>query len=393
MQYPPDGPGIATPPPRRAVHLVRALVRGGVESWLTSLLPYIDRRVLEMDFMVLSPEDAAYNELARKHGSRILYCPMKPLWSYPWRLQRLFRDYHYDVVHSHMWLFSGTVLWAAARAGVPVRVAHSHDTASPKTRTFARRQYERLMRRMILHNATHCIGCSTEATRALFGFAPGENPKCQNLYCSIDIEAFRPAPSGLTKASLGIPADAPLIGNVGNLNVKKNHSFFLEVAAELLKIRSDAYFFVAGEGALRPQLEQKARDLGISQRVNFAGQRGDVPELLAHAFDVFLFPSLFEGMPLSMVEAAAGGLRTVYSDSVTIEAADHFPEAYTRLSLQLPACDWAKAVDEALRKGRLNAQKAYETVKAGRFAPESCLRDLSRIYGCLKNPMLENKKP
>jgi glycosyltransferase involved in cell wall biosynthesis len=156
------------------------------------------------------------------------------------------------------------------------------------------------------------------------------------------------------------------------------------VAAEFVKFQPKARFFVAGEGPLRPQLEAKARDLGIAQRVNFAGLRKDVPQLLMNVFDVFLFPSLWEGMPLGLVEAAAAGLRTVCSDVITPEATDVMPEAFTRLSLKLPASEWARALHQAANQGRIDQQRAFKVVAESHFSTRQSLRELKGIYASAK---------
>jgi len=181
-----------------------------------------------------------------------------------------------------------------------------------------------------------------------------------------------------------LPPDAEVIGSVGNLRRAKNHVFFLDIAAELVKIRPEAYFFIAGEGDLRPQLEAKAKSLAIENRVIFAGMRDDVPRLLMNVFDVLLFPSLYEGMPVTLVEAAAAGLPVVCSDNITTEATTVISELFTRLSLKSPAEVWAKAVDKSLTKGRIPHEKAYDIVKNSHFSVDYCLKELGKIYGCKK---------
>jgi glycosyltransferase involved in cell wall biosynthesis len=312
------------------------------------------------------------------------------MWRYSTDLQKIFREGGYDAVHSHVWNFSGPVLKAAKNAGISVRVAHSHNTKSKYPLSIYRKIYSWWTRRMILKYATHCLGCSSEAAAALFGSKWLTNPKCRILYCSIDINLFSEnrKPS-VCKTDLGFPEDVLVVGNVGNLRKQKNHTFFLDIAAEVIKEESRAYFFVAGEGELRPELEAKAERLGIADHIVFAGVRNDVPDLLRAVFDAFLFPSLYEGMPLSMVEAAAAGLRVIYSDTITPEAATAIPELFTRVSLSDSAGTWAKAVLSSLRSGKLSQGKAYGLVLNSHFSPFYCLKELHKVYDSARIKSIE----
>jgi glycosyltransferase involved in cell wall biosynthesis len=236
---------------------------------------------------------------------------------------------------------------------------------------------------MIIKHATHCLGCCSEAASALFGKECKKIDKCGVLYTSVDVEAFRPGQKpSVTKADFGIPSDALVIGHVGSFRLAKNHTFLLDIAAELIKLKERAFFFLAGDGQMRTEMETKAQSLGISDRIIFAGNRNDVPQLMMHLFDVLLFPSIYEGMPLTMVEAVAAGLRVVCSDVISREASEVLPEVFTHLSLDLPATQWAEKVIEILNEAKLPHEYAYNLVKNSHFAVDYSLRELSKIYGC-----------
>jgi glycosyltransferase involved in cell wall biosynthesis len=129
-------------------------------------------------------------------------------------------------------------------------------------------------------------------------------------------------------------------------------------------------------------MEEKAERLGLGSRIIFAGVRDDVPQLLMYLFDVLLFPSVYEGMPLVLVEAASAGLRTVCSDVITPEATNVLPELFMRLSLDLPAKEWAVAVVDAIKKGPIPREYSYKRVKDSHFSVDYSLRELMSIYGC-----------
>ena len=369
--------------PIRVLHVIGSMVRGGAESWLMSLLRTADRQELAMDFCALSGQPGHYADEIEALGGRIHCCADRPYRSFPKRLGRILRDNDYDVIHSHVWSFSGPILKIAHRSKVPLRIAHSHNTQSKHRPTTLRRLYTWWARHLTLKHATHCLACARGAAAALFGSDWERLGNCRVLYCSIDVETFRPeANAAAMKPDVGLPPDAIVVGNVGNLRRQKNHTFFLDIAAKLAAIEGRAYFFVAGEGELRPELEAKAADLGIADRVIFAGVRNDVPRLLTQVFDVLLFPSLYEGMPLVLVEATAGGLRSVCSDTITEEATDWFHKAFTRLLLDASPEAWAQAVKAALAKGKIGNTVGYEAARNSHFAVDYSLGELRDIYSC-----------
>jgi glycosyltransferase involved in cell wall biosynthesis len=369
--------------PQRVLHMIGRMSPGGAENWLFKLLRKADRNILQMDFCVAKPEEGLYEEEIISLGSKIIRCELKPFLTFQHRLARILSENEYDVIHSHGWLSSGIVLKVAHQCNVPVRIAYSHTTRDQYQRTFYRKLYARLMRRMIMQHSTHCLGCCSEAASALFGKEWNNIDKCGVLYTSVDVEEFRPGQKpSVIKADFGIPSDAVVIGHVGSFRLAKNHTFLLEIAAEIIKRQPKAYIFLAGEGTLRPEAEAKAERLGISDRIIFAGNRNDVPQLMMHLFDVLLFPSIYEGMPLTLVEAVAAGLRVVCSDVISREASEVLPEAFTHLRLDLGAEQWAEKVMEAIEKGRSSHEYAYNQVRNSRFSIDYSLRQLSSIYGC-----------
>lgn len=369
--------------PRRVLHIIGRMSPGGAENWLIKLLRKADRNVLQMDFCAVMPQEGLYEEEIKSLGSKIIRCELKPFLTYQHRLSRILCENEYDVIHSHGWLFSGIILRVAHRCNVPVRIAYSHTTRDKYQLTLYRKLYGRLMRHLIMKHATHCLGCCSEAASALFSKDWKNIDKCRLLYTSIDVDEFRPGQKpSVTKADFGIPSDAVVIGHVGSFRLAKNHMFLLEIAAEIIKRQPKAYIFLAGDGNLRAEAEAKAERLGISKRIIFAGNRNDVPQLMIHLFDVLLFPSIYEGMPLTLVEAATAGLRVVCSDVISREASEVLPEAFTHLSLDLPTAQWAEKVIEILNEAKLPHEYAYNQVKNSHFATDYSLRELSKIYGC-----------
>jgi glycosyltransferase involved in cell wall biosynthesis len=370
----------------RVLHIIGSMSMGGAENWLMTILRKSNRETVLMDFCVLKGEKGSFTGEIESLGSSVIPCPIKPFHTFGKRLADVIKTGQYDAVHSHMWSFSGIVMKIAWRCGVPVRIAHSHDTHSLHTPSLYRRFYEWYMRRYILKYSTHCLGCASEAMSALFGKNWKNYDKCSLLYCSIDVDSFCPQiPAKVSKADFDFDAGNFVVGHVGRIRDAKNHTFFLDIAAELLKMEPKTRFIFVGDGILRGQMEQKARNLGIDKTVVFAGIRTDIAQLMMHVFDCLLFPSIHEGMPLTLVEAAAAGLNAVCSDVITGEATEVNGQLFTRLSLKESARFWAEKVYTAMKKPGMDRKPAYEAVKNSHFSPEYGINKLAKIYGCPNN--------
>jgi glycosyltransferase involved in cell wall biosynthesis len=369
--------------PRRVLHFVGQMRPAGVENWLMRLLRKADRNILQMDFCVAMSQEGFHEEEIKSLGGKIIHCPINPFLTYQHRLARILQENQYDVVHSHGWLFSGIVLKVAHRRNVPVRITHSHTTSDEYSLTLYRKLYGWLMRRLIMKHSTHCLGCCRAAVSALFGPDWKNIDKCSVVYYCFDDDDFRPGQEpSISKKDFGLPPDAIVVGHVGNFRLAKNHTFLLDIAAEVIKRNKRAFFFLAGDGQLRREAEAKAERLGISDRVIFAGARKDVPQLMMHLFDVLVFPSIYEGLPLTLFEAATTGLRVVCSDVITREVSEPLPEAFTYLPLSLSAEQWAQKVYQVLAQGRIPHEYAYQKYKNSHFSQESSLRELNAYYGC-----------
>lgn len=367
--------------PVRILHVVGALNRGGVETWLMHVLRHIDRDRFHFDFLTHTDAPAAYDDEARALGARIIPClhPSQPL-QYGRRFKRILREHGpYDVVHSHVHHFSGYTLRLAAQAGVPLRIAHSHSdtTAAENAARRARRAYLAIMQRWVQRYATTGLGASERAA-ALFGPDWPRDPRWRTLYCGIDLTPFRaPVDRDACRAEFGFPADALVIGHIGSFRPVKNHAFLVEIAAETIRREPRARFLLVGDGPLRPDIERQAAQAGLGDTVIFAGLRDDVPRLMRGALDVFVLPSLYEGLGLVLIEAQTAGLPCVYSDVIPPEV-DVMPQLTHRLPLNASASVWAEA---ALAQRPAVAQAdALAQIARSPFVIEYSVADLERLY-------------
>ncbi len=381
--------GEPAPKPIRVLHVVGGMNRAGTETWLMHLLRYIDREHYRMDFLVHSAQPFEYAEEIEALGSRVIPClhPARP-WRYARNLMRILReDGPYDVVHSHVHHFSGFPLYLARRAGIPVRIAHSHNdtTRLDGCARAARLAYLRLMKHLIRTNATAGLAASRKAAAALYGPEWEDDPRWRLLYCGIDPEPFRHRTDrARIRAELGIPSDACVIGHVGRFQEQKNHGFLVEIAFEIAKREPRMRLLLVGDGPLRSQIEQKTAQLGLTDKVICAGVRADVPRLMSGAMDIFVFPSLYEGLGLALVEAQAAGVPCISSDVIP-EEASVVGNLVRQMSLSRPPSEWADAV-LAMRDIVFDRSKALKNVETGVFNIETSAHALCGFY---KNSMFK----
>jgi glycosyltransferase involved in cell wall biosynthesis len=370
--------------PIRILHVVGCMNRGGIETWLMHVLRHIDRDRFHINFVVHVAEPCAYDEEIRQFGSQIIPClyPTRPL-NYARHFKQILRDYQPDIVHSHVGHFNGYVLRLAQQEHIPVRIAHSHnDLALQESQSnWQSRAYITVMKRWIKHYATLGLGCSQKAIASLFGTDWTFDPRWQLLYYGIDLAPFviQGNPAQL-RQELGIPQDAFVIGHIGRFAEQKNHTFLIEIMAEIAQRNPKTHLLLVGQGDLKSRIEQKISDLGLTHHVTFAGSRSDIAQLMQGVMDIFVFPSFHEGLPLVLLEAQAANLECVISDAITSEIEQNHSLMH-RLSLtQLPTV-WADTVlAHQDRKGTMVSTDAVEKLKASPFNIEVAIKQLELIY-------------
>lgn len=368
---------------RRILHVVGGMARGGVETWLMHVLRRVDPARFQMDFLVRTTQEQAYDAEIRSLGGRVLPCPGHDR---PWRFARRFREVlqkygPYDVVHTHLPYYSGFVLRLAARHGVPIRIAHSHNDlqVADASRSSVWHGYVRLMRSWILQYSTVRLAASRVAADSLFGPSWHQDERSLVLYCGIDLDAFEPVHNAAeTRQALGIPVDAIVIGHIGRFAWQKNHRFLLQVAAKAMEEESRTRALLVGEGPLRAEIEQQAASLGIADRVAFTGARADVPALL-QAMDVFMLPSHHEGLGLVLIEAQATALPSLLAEGLP-EEAGVIPRLMHRLRLDAPVKDWVATALDVAGHRTLPREEALDIMRQSAFNVDRSVADLFALY-------------
>ncbi|WP_341736432.1 glycosyltransferase [Microcoleus sp. CAWBG640] len=372
-------------PSIRILHAVGGMNRAGTETWLMHILRNIDRDLFQMDFLVHTDQPSAYDEEIRALGCQIIPCldRSKP-WLYSRNLKRILREYGpYDIIHSHVHHFSGYILWLAKQVGVPIRIAHSHNDTSEVDAhaSFLRRLYTTLMKGFIQGSATAGLAASRVSAVALFGDDWENNTRWQVLYCGIDLTPFKTPVDGLAlRRELGIPEDAFVIGHVGRFEEQKNHLFILEIAAIVAQKEPGMRLLLIGDGILRPMIEEKVKQMSLTPCIIFAGLRSDVPQLMQSVMNIFLLPSIHEGLPVVGIEAQAAGLPFVLSDVVTEELDRGLP-LIRRLSLSQSSLQWSDLIlDIWVKKLDISKPEMLNIIEHSPFNIQNSLTNLVDFY-------------
>ncbi|WP_299436925.1 glycosyltransferase family 1 protein [uncultured Aquimarina sp.] len=339
----------------RVLQVFTILNRGGAESMIMNYYRKIDRNKVQFDFLVHRKEKAAFDEEIESLGGKIYrFDPINPLFpgDYYNKLRSFFKEHNeYSIIHSHLNTFSCFPLKIAKEFNIPCRIAHAHIAIDDVSFTSLFSQKERVketfkkliklqLKKKVKKDATHLFSCGDKAGKWLFG----DKTLFTTMNNAIDTEkfAYNASVAKQYKEELNVK-DRLVIGHVGRFASQKNHSFLLKIFSEILKEKSDCDLVLIGDGPLKKVMEKEAQNLAIDSSVHFLGVRADVPELF-QMFDVFVFPSFYEGLPVTLIEAQAAGIKVFASDSITNEVS--LTDDIEFLSIDKPAEYWAKKILE-----------------------------------------------
>lgn len=332
--------------PVRVLHVLTGLSSGGAESFIMNMYRNMDRDKVQFDFLLRSDENIYADEL-EKMGSKVYITASFPRHFIRNAMQTadFFRQNHYDIVHVHANALLYTyALTCAKRSGVKCRIIHSHNSAMAHMQLLP----IHLLNKSRVHKlATDFFACSEYAGRWMF---PGDFSIVHN---AIDLAVFsyNPETRRQFRQELGIKNDELVIGHIGRFAAQKNHSFLIDVFAEIVKARPNARLVLLGDGDLRRTMEEKAESLNLADKIMFLGARKDVADII-NVFDLFLFPSIYEGLALVMLEAQANGLPVICSDAIPDQAI--FGNSVIKLPVEADARCWAEhAIDMNIQRLQL----------------------------------------
>lgn len=305
--------------PIRIPQIVGKWLGGGIEAVVISEYLAMDKSKIQFDFICDEDSTNIPYDLIEKNGGRVIIIPpYQKAFKYHKELKKVLKENNYKIVHSHISTMSVFSLFAAKCAGIPIRIAHSHSTTNKKEKK--KNLMKQVLRPFSKVFATNYMCCSELAGRWLFGNKEYDKGNVYLLNNAIDLDKFKYDEKLRKKKreELGIKDDTLVIGHLGRFVAQKNHTFLIDIFNEIHKKNNNSILLLAGQGPLMGDIKNKVKELNLEDSVKFLGQRNDANELY-QAFDVFLLPSLYEGLPVVGVEAQAAGLLCYLSDDMTKE--------------------------------------------------------------------------
>lgn len=354
----------------RILQVVTHMNRGGLETMLMNYYRHMDRCRVQFDFLTHRDYDGDYGEEIRQMGGKLYHMPVLNPFSPGYRktLGDFFEKHpEYKIIHVHQDCLSGVILHVAKQHGVPVRIAHSHGANQIKDLKYP---IKLVYRHFIARYATKLMACGENAGKWMFCGAPFEI--LSNAIPTADY-LFNEDQKRVQREKWGVHPNELMVGHVGNFTRAKNHLFLLDIFNEIQK-RTSAKLMLVGKKKQWSDVDAKIQALGLQDKVILAGARGDVPDLL-QAMDVFVFPSLYEGLPVTLVEVQASGLPCLISDKVPIEC--KMTEAVQQISLNETPEIWAERAMEATQMPRKNT---YEEIRAAGYDIVENAKRLQKMY-------------
>lgn len=331
----------------RVCQVLHGIVGGGSEQ---VVLNYCSRMLdIQFDLLYQYEPNPQILERFNKAGINCIQIPDKVHhpFKHVWTMYRIFRQGKYDVVHCHLdWFLNSYVCLIAMLAGVKKRIVHHHQAYSKWSLLCS------IMRIPCKLFATHWLACGEAAAINGWGKSAVKNDKVMILPNAIDPKRFKFSEKSRqeVRARYGIKDDDFVIGHVGRFYPQKNHDFLIDVFSEVHKQKQNAKLLLLGNGPLQDKIRQKVQSLGLAEAVIFAGLQKE-PAPFYSAMDVFAFPSLWEGLPLTLVEAQYSGLPCVVSGNVTKEVLISGHCVFVKkLDLNL----WAKSLESTFNIDRNN---------------------------------------
>jgi len=363
--------------PIKVLQIVGAMNRAGTETMVMNLYRKLKPNHIQFDFISYSSEEAHYDQEIIKLGGDVF--KLTKTTSVFALFQLIKKHGPYDAVHVHTLFHSGVAILAAFFANVKVRITHAHTTFDHRE-TLLRQAYMIIMRSIILIFSTHLLACSKAAGEFLYGNNCTKRSNYLYFPNMIDYTKF------MTHTKVDISNFKRteqldhhfIVGHIGRFSHEKNQAFLIDVMKYLLIKNPSIKLLLVGDGELRSYVEKKATDLGIKESVRFTGVREDV-NLLLPSMDVFVFPSIYEGLGLVLLEAQACGIPCVVSQAIQPEA-DINLGLVSKLSLSNNAEVWANQIIAMKEKKIKNKNEIRSAFKRSGYSTHEGLKRVLKIY-------------
>lgn len=379
----------------RVLHVLGNTNLGGAESRIMDLYRHTDRNRVQFDFLVHSREEGFFEKEIRELGGRIFRVPRFRIYdyfSYRKALKEFFQKHHeFALVQGHMTSTAAIYLPIAKKAGVKKTAAHARSAGVDKG---LKGTMTRFLRRNLADKADYLFTCSELAGISVYGEKAVREGKTIFIPNAIDCAGFTFDPEKRKKLreELGL-TDALIIGHVGRFHYAKNHEYLLRVFAELCRMSAGAggstaetgadqkyHLILLGEGPLMEDTRKLAEELGVADRVHFLGNHKNIADYY-QAMDYFVYPSRYEGMPGTIVEAQASGLPCLMSDTICREVIA--TELVETMSIEKEPKVWAEVLQrriDALVSKQENREKYAAKMAAAGFDVQAQAERMMRFY-------------
>lgn len=358
--------------------------RGGVQSFVMTHIEKMNHDELTFDVYSMLGDSSPYEETIKKWGGNVYYghdqySPAK-VFSLMRKWESFFKEGKYDVIHVHLNLVNAWVLLAAKKAGVPVRLSHSHSTEQI-TGGLVQKLYSLLRRSIINHTATTCLSCGRDAGYALYG----KKKAFTVINNGIEIERFvtnnEEAIQSLAK-EYSIPRDKKIYANVTRISYQKNQPFVVDVFAEILKLEPESILLLGGplddtDAFIWDEAKAKITEYGIQKNIILLPSIQDMPSLYS-LVDVWLSPSRWEGLPIALIELQAASVPTVASDVITDEC-DLGLGLVNFVPLSESPRKWAEVATSAKPKS-FTTEEILDILKTKGFDVKTSAKELENYY-------------
>lgn len=352
----------------RILHVIGKRPTGGIGTVVKNYQSNIDRDIINFDYLIFNDElTGDFDEYVKGLGSKVYVFPElrnSRFFMLDKKIKDFFEEYgkEYKIVHLHSINIGFMVLKYAEKTGIKVRIVHSHATEYSDKKLNAIRNF--FLYKVSMKYATDYFYCSREAGKFLYGDRKEHTFEMYNAINPMRY-AYNQADRKIKRNELGIDDNKVVLINTGRFNEQKNHLFLIDVAKELKQMSFEFILLLVGDGSLREEINRKINGNNLTEEVKILGYRNDIPELLSCS-DLFVLPSLYEGLPLSVVEAECNGLSCIISSNVTTEidfnnSTCHFLDISDKASASI----WAKKICSL--DAVINRDEAYRLADKNHF--------------------------
>lgn len=357
--------------PIRILHIVQRMEAGGTQAFLMNLYRNIDRSKIQFDFLVEYEEKEFYDDEIISLGGKIYYTNFRKTLNvikFKRTISEILKNHpEYKIVHIHATAIGKICTDVARKCGVKTIIAHTHNNNAVKDWKY----YPKiLLRKLYTKGPTDFFACSEDAGKYTF-----KNKKFTVIYNAIDIDRFlfKQEVRENFRKELNIE-DKFVIGNIGRLHEQKNQSFLIDIFYEIQKKKGNAILLIVGKGPLENMLKEKVSNLGIDNKVYFLENRKDV-ERIYQGMDVFVLPSLYEGLGIVAVEAQVSGLPVIASTGVAKEA--NITNNIQNIDLNDSIDTWVEAICKSNVENRNSIEKL---VRNSKFDVKNNAKFLQEFY-------------